>query len=406
MGNFVGKMIVLAGPRQGDNARCPSRQQPFMKRPIAVVPFTRHRKSCPMSSRGEFFPRCDCPKFLRYFLNGRLHRRPAQTRTWSVAEEKAAELQAQLQKGNPILVHVEPDHQTIEQSIETFISGKETEGLSRPTLRKLKYQLGEFERFMSARSKFFSVEITPTVVIEYRASWDSWKSGVTRQKAQQNLRGFLRFACTKNLPELLAALKPVRLSRLDKERLQPRPFTESELQTLLAQVPVTFPDAKKAARITALIHCQVATGLVIRDAVQLERPNIAGGWLRIERQKTDKKVRQKIDSGLVAELLSIAHEKFIFWDEKSEITSAVGLYQTDLRQLMKDAGLWIKGALSHRFRDTAVDFWLGQGCDLTTIAALLGDTTRTVERHYADLASKRMEERLAKTPLRRWSTHV
>jgi hypothetical protein len=69
---------------------------------------------------------------------------------------------------------------------------------------------------------------------------------------------------------------------------------------------------------------------------------------------------------------------------------------------MKAAGLWIKGNLSHRFRDTAVDFWLEQGCDMTTIAAMLGDTVRTVERHYADLASKRMGDRLAKIPTRSW----
>ena len=254
-------------------------------------------------------------------MAGRLHRLPAKTRTWSVAEEKAAELQAQLEKGNPIIVRVESEHPTIEQAVETFISGKETEGLSKPTLRKLKYQLGEFERFMSSRSKFFPSEVSATDVIEYRAGWVSWKSGVTRQKAQQNLRGFLRFACTKNLPELLAALKPVRLEKVDKERLEPRPFTEKELTHLLAQVPKTFPDQKKAAKITALIHCQVATGLAIRDTIQLERDNIKDGWLRIERQKTGKRVRQRLDPVLVTELLSVAHERYIFWDEAGEITS-------------------------------------------------------------------------------------
>jgi site-specific recombinase XerD len=339
-------------------------------------------------------------------MNGRLQRLPAQTRAWNIAEEKAAELQEQLRRGNPIIIRADDDQPTVEQCVETFISGKETEGLSHPTLRKLRYQLGEFERFMTSRSRFFPNEITATDVLEYRASWDSWKSGVTRQKAQQNLRGFLRFACTARLPELLSALKPVRLARDDKERLQPQPFTETELQTLLAQVPVTFPDAQKAARIIALIHCQVATGLAIRDTVQLKRTNIKDGWLRIERQKTGKRVQQKLDPALRDELLSVACERFIFWDEKSEITSAVGLWQTDLRQLMQDAGLWIKGALSHRFRDTAVDFWLGQGCDMTTVAALLGDTTRTVERHYSDLASKRMEARLSSVPLRQWSKHV
>ena len=65
-----------------------------------------------------------------------------------------------------------------------------------------------------------------------------------------------------------------------------------------------------------------------------------------------------------------------------------------MRQLMKDAGVWIKGNLSHRFRDTAVDFWLSEGRSVEQVAAYLGDTVRTVERHYADLASKRMGDQI------------
>src|SRR5579863_1715202 len=73
-------------------------------------------------------------------------------------------------------------------------------------------------------------------------------------------------------------------------------------------------------------------------------------------------------------------------------------------QLMKAAGLWIKGNLSHRFRDTAVDFWLGQGWTLTDVADALGDTVAIVERHYKSLESKRTEERLAKLPVRAWGS--
>ena len=69
---------------------------------------------------------------------------------------------------------------------------------------------------------------------------------------------------------------------------------------------------------------------------------------------------------------------------------------------MKAAGVYIPGNLSHRFRDTAVDFWLGAGCSMTEVAAMLGDTVATTEHHYADLASGRMKERLSKIPGRTW----
>ena len=369
-----------------------------------VSVYARHRLSCSHLSKGEFYRGCSCPKWLRYSLAGKQHRKSASTRTWSVAEENAAELQRQLDTGKSAHIIVKREQPTIAASVETFISGKTSEGLSKATLRKLKFQITLFRKFMDERSRFFPTEIRPADLIDYRASW-GWQSGVTKQKAQQNLRGFLRSCCKANLPDLLAALKPVRLSKTDKERLEPQPFTEKELKHLLAQVPKTFKTfPEKAAKMTALIHCMVATGLAIRDTVQLERANLSDGWLRIERQKTGRSVRQKLDRGLRDELLSTANgnPKYVFWDGVSEATSAVGIWQADLRQLMQDAGLWIKGNLSHRFRDTAVDFWLGEGCSMTEIAALLGDTTRTVEKHYADLASKRMEARLSHLPVRKW----
>ena len=258
---------------------------------------------------------------------------------------------------------------------------------------------------MAARTKFLPPEITATDAIEFKALWSTWKSGVTREKAQQNLRGFIRFCCRANRQEVLDALGKIKKSREDEERLEPKPFTEAELEKLLAQVPLTFPDAEKAARITALIHCMVSTGLAIRDTIQLEIASIKGGRLKIKRQKTRKPVTQKLDAALHQELLAVknGNPKYIFWNATSLPESATGVWQADLRELMEDAGLWIKGNLSHRFRDTAVDFWLGSGYSMTEVAALLGDTVAVTEKHYAHLASKRMEDRLSKMPVRSWS---
>lgn len=380
------------------------------RKPVVTV-YVRHQSECLYSDK-QFARGCDCPKWLRYSGDiclcgrshkGRQHRFAAGVRSWSEAEEKREDAQKRLDTGETSLPTTE-SQRTIKQSIATFLLAKQGERLSKQTIRKLRYQLTLFETFMGERSRFFPSEITPTDVIEYRATW-TWKSGVTRQKAQQNLRGFLRSCCRENLRALLEGLRPIRLSKADNARLEPQPFTEDELKHLLAQVPVTFPDTEKAARVTALIHCQVATGLAIRDAVQLERGHIRDGWLRIKRQKTDKAVRQKLDAGLYDELIAVTNgnPKYVFWNGASLPESATGLWQTDLRQLMQDAGVWIKGNLSHRFRDTAVDFWLAQGWSLTDVADALGDTVAVVERHYKSLESKRSEERLAKLPVRSWS---
>jgi hypothetical protein len=97
------------------------------------------------------------------------------------------------------------------------------------------------------------------------------------------------------------------------------------------------------------------------------------------------------------------NHRFVFWNGTSLPTSATGLWQADIRTVMKDADLLIPGNLSHRFRDTAVDFWLAEGCTIVEVAALLGDTPTIVEKHYASLVSKRMQNRLAKLPVRSWA---
>ena len=376
------------------------------RRPVVTV-YVRHSEGCRDRRKGEFYRGCHCAKWLRWSLAGKQPRCTASTRTWGLAEEKAQEQQRRLDAGDstPAAVSAPTANPTIEQAIETFILGKEGEGVGQATVRKLRHQLGTFEAFMSARSKFYPSEITAQDVIEFRATWASWKSGVTRQKAQQNLRGFLRFCCRADAAaELLKTLKTIRLSKADTERLKPQPFSEDELKTLLDQVPKTFPDPKKVARVMALIHCMVSTGLAIRDTIQLEKHHIKGGWLRLNRQKTGREVKQKLDAALHKELIGVlnGNPKYVFWSGSNLPTSEVGLWQANLRTLMEAAGCWIKGNLSHRFRDTAVDFWLGAGCSMTEIAAMLGDTVAIVEKHYADLASKRMEERLSKIPVRSW----
>ncbi len=368
-----------------------------------VTVFVRHKESCSFQSRGEFYRGCQCSKFLRYSRNGKQHRQAAKTRTWSVAEDKAVELQEQLDRGDtPKPIIVKGPQPTIAECIDTFISAKESENISARRVKKLRLQLDQFEQFMSARSKLFPSLITAADVIEFRAGWDKvWESTTTRQKAQQNIRGFLRTCCRENLNDLLAALKTIKLSKEDKERLEPKPFTEKEIKTLFAQIPKTFP-AEKIALATLLVKFMIATGVAIRDTVQLKRKSIQDGWLRINRQKTGRPVRQHLDPALCRELLA-GEGEYIFWDGKYQVTSEVTTWQDDLRLLMQEAHLWIEGNVSHRFRDTAVDFWLGQGCSLTEVAAMLGDTLAVTERHYANLASVRMEERLKHVPKRSWT---
>lgn len=387
-------------------------------RKAVVTVYARHRAECSHDGK-PFFRGCDCVKWLRYSGSlclcggrkhkGNQHRLSAETRTWGIAEEKAQELQKRLDAGEPgaPLPMLQTPRASIAQAVETFITAKESENIGKSTIRKLRYQLGLFENFLAGRAKLYSHEIAAEDVIDFRSSWKTW-SDLTRIKAQQNIRGFVRFACKENRNEVLDALGTIKQTREGRERRKPKPLSEAELKTLLAQVPITFKEEPhKIPVMTSFIKCAVSTGLACVDMVHLERKallTVQHGLLTIERRKTQRKATPRIDEGLREELLSVTNgnPRYVFWNGASLPHSATGLWQTDLRRLFDDAGLWIKGNLSHRFRDTAVDFWLGEGCSLTDIAAMLGDTVAIVERHYADLAGKRMEERLMKAPARRW----
>jgi hypothetical protein len=232
--------------------------QPKVATKTTVTVYTRHRMSCSAKHRGEFTRSCDCPKWLRYSRNGRLHRQSAGTRTWSLAEDKAVELQEALDRGDtPRPIVVKAPQATIADAIDTFISAKESEGISTRRVQKLKVLLDEFEEFMRGRNKLYPSLLTKTDVIEYRATWDKKWQATTRQKAQQNLRGFLRTCCRENLNDLLAALKTIRLSKEDKHRLEPKPFTEDEIKTLFAAIPNTFV-AEEVAKAMLLVKYMIA----------------------------------------------------------------------------------------------------------------------------------------------------
>jgi integrase len=384
-------------------------QTPFrIARKSAVVVFVRHRPTCEKSHFGAHHRGCDCPKFFRYSRDGKQHRESANSRSWTVAEAHAKELETRLNGTASASTAEEPRSAkiTITQAVETFITRKESENITPATIRKIRYQLSLFEQFTASRTKFYPSEIAPQDVIDFRASWRSW-GDLTRIKAQQNLRGFLRFVCDGNRQAVLDALGTIKQTREGRDRRKPKPLSEAELKKLLAQVPKTFAgEPQKISLVTAFIKCAVSTGLACTDVVHLERKTLesANGVLEIERRKTGRKATPRIDGNLRDELLTEmnGNPKFVFCHGAALPSSATGLWQTDLRQLFKDAGLWIKGNLSHRFRDTAVDFWLAQGCSMTDVAAMLGDTVAVVERHYADLASNRMAQRLNKLPARTW----
>src|SRR5947208_15610669 len=217
-----------------------------MKKAVVTV-YARHRSLCSDAHKGELYRGCNCRKWLRFSLNGKRHRQATGTATWGLAEDKAHELQKQLDSGRYGMAVTDTPapvshHQTIAGAIQTFIRGKESENLSSATIRKLRYQLNMFEQFMTSRSKFYPRDIRSQDVIDYRATWTRWND-LTKIKAQGNLRDFIEACCKGDYrTDLLDALTRIKETKQGKERRKPKPFTEEEITFLLAQVSIVFAD--------------------------------------------------------------------------------------------------------------------------------------------------------------------
>ena len=101
---------------------------------------------------------------------------------------------------------------------------------------------------------------------------------------------------------------------------------------------------------------------------------------------------------LLNELTAVmnGNPKYVFWQGRGTADSETKRLQGEMRELMKAAGVYIKGNVFHRFRDTAVDFWIGQGWSLTDVATALGDTVQKMGHHERHLILPKLSAEIRK----------
>jgi site-specific recombinase XerD len=380
--------------------------------------FRRHSEDC-KNKDDRFYKRCDCKCWLEWFANGVQHRVSAKTRSWAIAEE-VKRTKAQLYEDGNIaaaVATVRPEapcagRPTIADKIPLFVIAKRNAGRCADTLGKYETELPRFEAFMAKRSKFYPDDITTDDLVAFQGSWGTlYPSKLTRAKVQERLKAFVKWACSAaHAAEVVHKDKFQTIKIKKSDHQQADPFTDAQVSTMLAKIPVVFAGSdvdivKVRIRLTALIHLMVSTGIAIADACKLRKADFEKGWLDINRQKTETKVRIQLKPSLVEELLVVknGNAQYVFWDGSTKLHSLTGNFQKQLRRLMKAAGCYKKGNLSHRFRDTYVQFLFDNGCNVTEVAEAIGDSEATVRRHYKTPAS---DARLARLPQRAFSAQA
>jgi site-specific recombinase XerD len=380
--------------------------------PVITI-FVRHSAGCPHAA-DEFFKRCSCWKHLRWTApGGKQQRKATKQKTWAGAERVKRERELSYEtSGEPVQAN---NPTTIQQAVETFLRAKTGKGISGEEVAKYKCRLARLTEFCEKDGHYFLRDVSLPDLTNFRATWEAqYPSSITRQKVQELLRSFFRYA---QRAEWISKNPAADLDPVIAEDPQVFPLEPEEYQALLDKVPEVFPDPIEAARIRALIRCMRFTGLAISDAWSLERakiqrdPNRGVTHVKTTRLKTGAYVGVAIPRDVEEELLSVPNTNphYVFWQPgdgamKKALKKAVKSLTGTLSKLFHAAGL-PKGH-SHQLRHTAAVEWLKAGIPLEEVSRLLGHKTiRTTEKYYNAWVKSR-QDRLDALVMATWDGAV
>jgi integrase len=240
------------------------------------------------------------------------------------------------------------------------------------TLQQLTRKLHNFVEQLAALGVTESDQIKMSHVIALTKQFPP--ADVTKTLRTRTLRFFLK---RMHRPDLVSELEVPSKTEEGNERRKPRPYTDAEIAAFLE---VARP------RVGLFFRTSIATGLSVRDLVQLRPEHLRDGCIRTKRQKTRKEVIVPIPAALY-EQLRVALPFYA-----GNPVSGVAVWSLEMRVAQQKCGIWIRGACVHRGRDTFVEKQIAAGVPLGVVAARMGDNITTLQSHYQDLLSPRLLE--------------
>lgn len=374
--------------------------------------YVRHSLNCTHIKKGELHKGCRCPKWLRWTLDGKQHRKSAGTKTWGIAEEQRRKIEAQFLVNDAatalrIVTAKAEAPATIARAVELFIMSKRSKGIKERGVKRYILELGRLESFMTKRSRFFPQDITLPDLTEFIAGWhQQYRSSITRAKAQDRIRQFMTYCFDSRMIDRVPRLPAIKM--VEPPTL---PLEDAEYEALLAAIPKTFIQ-RKAQRFRAVVLLMRWTGLAIIDAVTLKRDELiydpSKGVHRVvtQRTKTGTHVSVPLKPEIAAEILAAmklnAHPKYAFWNSGSgEENSVTSDWEKTFRKGFNAAGQ--PKNHSHQLRDTFAVGMILEGVPSAEIAAMIGDDLKTFEKHYAPWIPRR-QNRLDDLVMATWKT--
>jgi integrase/recombinase XerD len=335
--------------------------------------YRRHLKACKHKAKGRQFGRCGCPIWIQGTLAGEAIRKSLDADTW----EKAEDLKRALEEGR------NPNRQptSFEQASAKFIADLEAQKSAPDTIRKYRLLFSQLKKHGDLLRDF-----TFDVLLSVRGEWT--ESAATNNKRLDRLKAFFRFCHDAGwIPN-----NPAKLIKPAKS-YEPmvKPFTPDEQDFLLSKPQTRL--------LRTFVQTLYHSGLRISDCCMLRPQDFDKNRIRRVNQKNKNTVFIPLPPDLKAELdkLPLNGGYYFLQGESEKHYTQTDAWRTILNDAYKAE---MPGFHAHRFRHTAAVNWLAQGLTMEEVAALLGNSVKVVERHYASFAPVRqqaLEAKLAKT---------
>ena len=316
------------------------------------------------------------------------------TRDWASASKAIREWEENGKAPKPALGKA-----TIQQLQEDFMGKMTGENLSKETTRKYKTLFGQLEAFCADKGVGFVDDLGYESLSAFRMSWSD--NPLSTSKKLERLRSVIKFAVARGWIKDNAALqiKSPKVSWVDKHGQRQKgsrptlPYSDEEMLKLKNYVG--NPGAKTYnAETWAFILTMRFSGLAIQDTATLKIAALKDCRLTLRRTKTGTPVKVLLPK-MVEEILLALDPKssdHFFWTGTSEPKTAASVWGERLRTVFRNAGIEKQGnMLSHRLRDTFAAKLLLQGASKGTVAELLGNTEKMVEKHYSEFVPERQE---------------
>ena len=380
-----------------------------------ITIFVRHSADCKHKG-DEFYRRCNCRKHFRWFANGNQHRRTANTRSWSEAEENKHELADKL--SGRVVDTPTNILRSIRSAVDVFISAKEVEGLSADLIRKYKLWLGRLASYCEAQSIETVPNITGEIIIGFCGDWPTlYPSPITRKKLRERYKSFMRFCHSLGWMTRLPEWPKIQAD----DKAPTMPLSDAEYDALLdsvyvivrapADATVTNQTAGYwAARVRGLFLLMRWSGLSIMDALTFERSELihrdSKHRVVTQRTKTGTDVSVVLPPAVATELFAVPNDnpQYFFWSGKGSPKSICSNWgKRFIVPCFKEAGIESEGYMkSHRLRDTFACDLLQKGVRLEDVSKLLGHKSiKTTEKHYGAWVPGR-QDRLDAVVMETW----